>query len=508
MTTVHVVAATDDTDCGQLDNTATVSTANAGQDSASDSADVECAELDVEKVADDDEVTAGDQIGFTVTLGNTGTGEARGIAFSDPLPVGFDWSISPESEGWSIQGGALVFAPTTLPAGSSTFVHVVATTDAADCGVVENTASVTSANDGDDSDTATVDVNCAAIELEKVADADAAVAGSPIGFTLTATNGGTGEARGVVVEDTLPVTPGLAWTVSPAVQGCAIAGGELTCDFGTIAGGASKSVHITSPTTAASCGTADNTGTVTTANAGSDEASDATRVDCPVSPNPAIDIEKTGPASATVGDVLAYTLVVKNPGDVPFPAQNVVVTDPRCSQPPVLQTKGADATPGTFDPGDAWTYSCSAETAGLQPGTFVNRATVTGTDGDGRVVSDFDDFPTDLAAQSVIPGKVVKGTARLSGPSGCVKKAFHAIVRGRRIAKVTFYVDGHKEATRKARPGQRTFRYKVRPNGLSRGVHRLTARVRFVPASETKSRTLRLTFQRCKRQDAAPRFTG
>ena len=338
-----------------------------------------------------------------------------------------------------------------------------------------------------------------------------------------------------------------------------IAGGTLTCDLGTIAAGASKSVHITSPTTAESCGRVDNTGSVTTSNADSDEASDSTFVDCPaiavekngpatvyhgdqatftfkvtnpgnvpltaitvgddkcapvtgpvaktggnqdaaldpgeawsytctktIEPHqageanpvvntvtatgtdrhgdehsakdshetrilhPAIDIEKTGPATATVGDVLDYTLVIKNPGDVPFPAQNVVVTDPKCTQPPVLQTKGADATPGTFDPGDAWTYSCSAETAGLQPGTFVNRATVTGTDGNGRVVSDLDDFPTELAAQAVIPGKVVKGTARLSGPSGCVKKAFDATVRGRRIAKVTFYVDGSKRATMQA----------------------------------------------------------
>jgi len=224
--------------------------------------------------------------------------------------------------------------------------------------------------------------------------------------------------------------------------------------------------------------------------------------------HPAIDIEKTGPATATVGDVLDYTLVIANPGDVPFPAQNVVVTDPKCTQPPVLQTKGADATPNTFDPGDSWTYSCSAETAGLQPGTFVNRATVTGTDGNGRRVSDVDDFPTDLAAQAVIPGKVVNGTARLSGPSGCVKKPFDATVRGRRIAKVTFYVDGRKAATRNAKPGQRAFKYKVRPGGLGRGVHRVTARVQFVAASETKSRTLRLSFQRCARQVVTPRFTG
>ena len=46
--------------------------------------------------------------------------------------------------------------------------------------------------------------------------------------------------------------------------------------------------------------------------------------------HPAVDIEKTGPATATVGTALAYTLTVTNPGDVAFAAQEVVVTDPRC----------------------------------------------------------------------------------------------------------------------------------------------------------------------------------
>jgi hypothetical protein len=133
---------------------------------------------------------------------------------------------------------------------------------------------------------------------------------------------------------------------------------------------------------------------------------------------------------------------------------------------------------------------------------------VKGTDGNGRSATDVDDFPTELAAQDVLPSNVVKGTARLSGPSGCVKKPFRATVRGRRIAAVTFYVDGKKRATVRAKAGQRTFKYTVRPSGLGRGVHRVTARVRFAAASETKTRTLRLSFQRCARQVVTPRFTG
>ena len=90
--------------------------------------------------------------------------------------------------------------------------------------------------------------------------------------------------------------------------------------------------------------------------------------------HPAIDIEKTGPATALVGTALAYTLTVTNPGDVPFAAQEVGVTDPRCEQPPAGPDTGSDASPSQLDPGDAWTYTCTAQTTGQPPGTFVNTA--------------------------------------------------------------------------------------------------------------------------------------
>jgi hypothetical protein len=40
------------------------------------------------------------------------------------------------------------------------------------------------------------------------------------------------------------------------------------------------------------------------------------------------------------------------------------------------------------------------------------------------------------------------------------------------------------------------------------GVHRITARVQFEAGSGTKTRTLRLSYQRCVRQVVRPRFTG
>ena len=145
-------------------------------------------------------------------------------------------------------------------AGARKSVHISSPTTAASCGTVDNAASVTTSNDGSDTANDSLEVLCGDIELTKTADADSVNAGDAIGFTLKAENVGDAEARNVKVTDALPAKPGLTWSVSPAVQGCTIAGGALTCDLGTIAAGASRSVHITSPTTAESCGRVDNTG--------------------------------------------------------------------------------------------------------------------------------------------------------------------------------------------------------------------------------------------------------
>jgi hypothetical protein len=225
--------------------------------------------------------------------------------------------------------------------------------------------------------------------------------------------------------------------------------------------------------------------------------------------HPAIDIEKTGPATAIAGDALQYTLTVTNPGDVSFAAQEVVVTDPRCEAPPSGPGTNGDATPGQLDPGDAWTYICTAQTVGQPAGTFVNTAIVTARDFNGRTVSDTDDFPTLLSAQGVLPSpEIVSGRARLRGPSGCVQGPFTATVRGRQIARVTFYRDGKKIKTINARRGQRLFKVRITPGGDEGTIHRVTARVRFRARSGTRARTLRLSYQRCRRQVIQPRFTG
>jgi uncharacterized repeat protein (TIGR01451 family) len=323
-TSVHITSPTTGASCGTYTNTATVTTGNDGQDSASDSTTVNCASIDVAKVADDASVNAGEPIGFTVTITNNGDGAATGLAFTDVLPTGsgISWSIDPASAGWSIAGGNLVYSPTTLAAHSSTSVHIVSNTTSASCGTYDNTATVTTGNDGQDSASDSTTVNCADIDVDKVADAESVNAGEPIGFTVTITNNGAGAATGLAFTDVLPTGSGISWSIDPASAGWSIAGGNLVYSPTSLAAGASTSVHIVSDTTAASCGTYDNTASATTANDGSSEASDSTTVNCAN-----IAIEKVADdGTVEAGETIGFTVTVTNNGD--GTAKGVLVTDP------------------------------------------------------------------------------------------------------------------------------------------------------------------------------------
>jgi uncharacterized repeat protein (TIGR01451 family) len=286
----------------------------------------------VTKVADDATIDAGDQAGFTITVTNNGPGDASDVSLTDTLPSGINWSFNQVTGGWDcdITAGVLTCGGSgfTLPEGASASVHVFGATDAEDCGVLSNTATVSASNEAADSDTnnsdtATITVNCPEISITKTADQGTVSAGDTIGFTITVTNSGAGTASGVTVTDTLPSDPGLSWTIDAANSdaGCSIAAGTLTCNFGSLAPAASKHVHITSPTTAASCGTVDNTASVTTSNDGSDSADASITVDCPN-----VTVLKTADqGTIDAGDTAAFTIVVTNEG--PGTAHDVTLTD-------------------------------------------------------------------------------------------------------------------------------------------------------------------------------------
>src|SRR3954470_7468260 len=101
-------------------------------------------------------------------------------------------------------------------------------------------------------------------------------------------------------------------------------------------------------------GDANNPATANTCNAANENVT--------VASHPRIQVDKSGPGSALAGSYVSFTLDVTNPGDVAL--HNVVVDDSRCNaSAPALDSKHGDGSPNTLDPGDLWTYKCTAHTS-------------------------------------------------------------------------------------------------------------------------------------------------
>jgi uncharacterized repeat protein (TIGR01451 family) len=297
------------------------------------------AEVHVTKTHDDASVSAGDPIGFTVTVSNAGTGQAKGVTLDDPLPGGnaahpvhwvidsskFDFASFAVSGADGSQSLALSGQPISLGAGDSLKVHITAATTKDNCATYDNTADVHSTNDGSDSASASTAVLCAAIHVTKTADAASVSAGDPIGFVVTLSNTGAGEAKGLSFSDTLPAGTGVSWSLAALSSGWSISGSapdqSLAYSGTTLAAGASTSAHIVSDTTKDSCKVYDNTATVSTSNDGSGSASDSTEVLCPV-----IEVTKVADAgTVSAGTTIGFTVEIKNTGK--GDAAGVTLTD-------------------------------------------------------------------------------------------------------------------------------------------------------------------------------------
>jgi uncharacterized repeat protein (TIGR01451 family) len=235
------------------------------------------AAIHILKTADAAEVSVGQDVGFTMTVWNSGNGDAHGVTLADKLPTntGLDWKIADQGQGWNssckINGGELDCGPVTVPAGTtqanSTFtVHITSATTGAtggDCpetGVVDNTGSVTASNDGSDESSASTCVQ-ALVDLSITKSGSPAtqeIGAGNITWTMVVTNNGPSSDSGVKVSDPMPA--GNTFVSATSTQGTCTGGATLNCDIGTMAAGAS--VTITLITTPSTVGTQTNTAIV------------------------------------------------------------------------------------------------------------------------------------------------------------------------------------------------------------------------------------------------------
>ena len=311
------------------------------------------AHVTIMKTADASQVNAGDQIGFTVRSRTPARVTRRARAstircrralaraeLGDRRSDGYAGEVRPR---WS-QGQPDAQPRVVDDSRRADFtVHITATTSATGCGVLTTRRRDDDERGNSDPSSAKEVWRQAAIQIVKTADAAQVNPGEQIGFTVTVYNLGSGDAKGVKLNDPLPANTGLV--VDDREPGrrlggsCAIAAGTLNCGPVTVPAGTTQAastftVHITSPTTlrragfARTSGVVDNTGFVTTTNDGSDQSSASTCVQGVTD----LQITKTGsPATQDVLERLPFqnitwTMVVTNNG--PIVDTNVMVGDP------------------------------------------------------------------------------------------------------------------------------------------------------------------------------------
>ncbi|KFL36130.1 hypothetical protein N788_13635, partial [Arenimonas donghaensis DSM 18148 = HO3-R19] len=279
--------------------------------------------LDADVVAPAGVANVGDQIVYTITVQNTGTGPATGVSMNDPLLASLSCQI----------GGSATALPATLPASQSlvcTGTHTLGQADI-DAGSVDNTATATANQvcraglDPVCSATAnTVVPQVQSLGLAKSAavlsndvNGDGLInAGDTLEYTVTATNTGNVALSAVVVSDG-QLTPGsITCATVPAGGTCVLTGTHVVTAAEAQAGQVVNTASVTSTEVPGPT----NSNTVTT----------------PVVQVPALTLAKSaatlttdadGSGNITEGDTLSYTVTLTNTGDIAL--TSVVVSDPQ-----------------------------------------------------------------------------------------------------------------------------------------------------------------------------------
>jgi hypothetical protein len=184
-------------------------------------------------------------------------------------------------------------------------------------------------------------------------------------------------------------------------------------------------------------------------------------------------------------------------------------SDPCASDPSGMDANGQPCTPPS-DPCATNPFGMAANGQPCTPPADPCKANPAGMDASGKPCT-----PVVVTIPSLAPtagqslgelGEVVPAQASIVRLKRCVAKPFSAIVRGRGIRRVTFYVNGRLVRTMSARKTR--YALTVSPTAARNGVIRISARVQFVASSGKRAQTLRMTALRCAQGAIRPQFTG
>jgi uncharacterized repeat protein (TIGR01451 family) len=338
-------------DGSTISNTATISSdtfdPNTGNNTATATTSVQTApppsaDLSLTKSVDNSSPNVGDQVVFTIQLGNGGPDAATNVQVKDQLPSGLTFvSANPVAEYNAATG---IWTVGTINNGATRTLTITAAVTSTAINGVTNTAQVF-ASDQADSNTAnnqssvTVTARSANLSLTKTVDNATPNVGQNVTFTLTLNNGGPNAATGVQVTDQLP--SGLTFVSANPSGAYNSATGVWT--VGTVNNGASATLTITA--TATTTGAKTNTATISASNQ-FDPNTANNQSSVTVTPQQQADLSLTktvNNATPNIGERVIFTIALSNTGSIA--ATGVQVTD---LLPSGLQYVSSTTTQGTY----------------------------------------------------------------------------------------------------------------------------------------------------------------
>jgi uncharacterized repeat protein (TIGR01451 family) len=291
----------------------------------------------------------GDEVTWTLTVTNEGPDQSTAATVTDTVPAVVT-NVQTPTQGCTVTGNSVSCNVDPLADGESTDIVITGNAPQAPGSCFENDASVQSDADPDGSNDADAVETCTPqasdLSLSKAGPATVAPGGQ-VTWTITVTNDGPGDSEGATVVD--PVPAGITGVTSPTA-GCELAGGEVRCDVGPLAAGASTEITVAGAAPSAPSTCVDNTATVTAAGDDLNGSNDSdTARSCtspppsePGPPPPAGDSNPGGDEAPVAqprlrltkranrtrvraGQTIVYTIEVRNPSDVTV--RNVRVCD-------------------------------------------------------------------------------------------------------------------------------------------------------------------------------------
>lgn len=292
-------------------------------------ADPTDADVTVTKIDTPDAAVGGRPLTYIFQVTNRGPGLATDITISDTLPAGMSATSATASQGSCTAGATVTCNIGNLELGQNAIITVVAETPAVmpDTNPVVNTVTVqTTSKDPDLATNAasaeTTIAPRADIQITATTAATTVVPGTTVTYDVTITNLGTTRAEGVLVN--ADIVPSLQFVSATGV--CA---GGLPCAIGAMDAGAVLTFSVTyrTPDTYTVPDPLVNTFNVGSTTPDPSLLNNSASVSVPVGAASAdLSVTMTGPDNAVVGDVVTYTIVVRNNG--PSAAAGVVLADP------------------------------------------------------------------------------------------------------------------------------------------------------------------------------------